>query len=91
MKLETSAFYSDRLKLNLRDVLWLLIGGTVGRGTSLLIRLWNTPKMGVEIEMKWTKKLILKWRMRRAFKRTVFHPPIRFKKREPVTLDCEEV
>ena len=46
MKLETSAFYSDRLKLNLRDVLWLLVGGTVGRGTSLLIRLWNMPKMG---------------------------------------------
>jgi hypothetical protein len=46
MRLKTSAFYSDRLKLSLCDVLWLLVGGTVGRGTSLLINLWHMPDVG---------------------------------------------
>ena len=45
MKLKTSAFCSDRLKLSLRDVLWLLVGGTVGRRTSLLIKMWGKPKL----------------------------------------------
>ena len=36
--------------------------------------------------MKWIKKLILKWRMRRAMKHTVFHP-ILTEPRKPITME----
>lgn len=44
MKLIINLFYSDRLKLNLWDILKLLVGSVLGRRTSLQIGLWYMPK-----------------------------------------------
>jgi len=44
MKLIQSMFYSDRVKLTLRDILKLLLGFTIKDG-ALKIRLWKIPSM----------------------------------------------